>query len=94
MCQEQDTQRTMQSMGKQSPQSDCSANPKQNRKTEKSTVTVRQKTRRKYQGGSNSKYKSLRKLVHWDDRRMVWGWGEVGEGFGTGNLCTPVADSC
>ena len=51
-------------------------------------------TRRKYQGGSNSKYKSLRKLVHWDDQRMVWGWGEVGEGFGTGNLCTPVADSC
>ena len=30
-------------------------------------------------------------LVHWDDPE---GWYGEGGGFGMGNTCTPVADSC
>ena len=32
-------------------------------------------------------------LVHWDDPEGCCG-GEVGRGFGIGNTCTSVADSC
>ena len=32
-------------------------------------------------------------LVHWDDPEG-WDGGDVGEGFGMGNICTPMADSC
>ena len=34
-------------------------------------------------------------LVHWDDPEgWCGGGGEVGEEFGIGNTCAPVADSC
>ena len=32
-------------------------------------------------------------LVHWDDPEG-WDGDEVGGGFGIGNTCTPMADSC
>ena len=32
-------------------------------------------------------------VVHWDDQRDGTG-REAGGGFRTGNMCTPVADSC
>ena len=32
-------------------------------------------------------------LVHWDDPEG-WCWWGGGRGFGIGNTCTPVADSC